>query len=224
MVSDETARVWNRAMLGIRTVRRYLAACILLLCVAFLIVGARALVSSARGESHDLTQLLQDASDEAQQLAIDAQDTQALIATDKNWITHALALAKIKGHLDNMSLIIDKLSKAQKSGSELQEQAVQRIIPLVKELSANTQAAIDYLNQNKDRPVSETYTEYLKKNAETARQLASVVEALFDYEKSMSEIHKLRSKLTNEPQANRRGFESQTQSHPEKENLHGSTE
>jgi hypothetical protein len=185
-------------MLRIRTVRWHLAASILLLCVAFLIVKASSPVNSARGESHELTQLLQDASDEAQELAIDAQDTQALIATDKNWITHVLALAKIKGHVDNMSLIIDKLSNAQKSGSELQEQAVQRIIPLVKELSANTQAAINYLNQNKDRPVSETYTQYLKRNADTARQLASVIQALFDYEKSMSEIQKLRSKLANE--------------------------
>jgi K+/H+ antiporter YhaU regulatory subunit KhtT len=197
---------------------------ILWICVASLILEARPLVTSTRGESNELRQLLQDASDEAQQLAIDAQDTQTLITTDKNWITHALALAKIKGHVENMSLIIDKLSNAQKSGSELQEQAVQRIIPMVKELSANTQGAINYLNQHKDRPVSETYTEYLRKNAETSRQLASVVESLFDYEKSMSEIQKLRSKLTNEPQATRNGPMSQTQTYPQKEILHGSTE
>jgi hypothetical protein len=185
-------------MSGIRIVSWYSKASILWVCITPLIVQAHVLVSPTRGESHELTQLLEDASDEAHQLAIDAQDTQMLITTDENWITHALALAKIKGHVDNMSLMIDKLSNAQKSGSELQEEAVQRIIPLVKELSANTQAAINYLNQNKDRPVSETYTQYLKRNADTARQLASVIQALFDYEKSMSEIQKLRSKLANE--------------------------
>jgi hypothetical protein len=185
-------------MSGIRIVSWYSRASIFLVCMTPLIVQAHVLVSSTRGESHELTQLLEDASDEAHQLAIDAEDTQLLITTDGNWITHALALGKIKGHVDNMSLIIDKLSNAQKSGSELQEEAVQRIIPLVKELSANTQAAINYLNQNRDRPVSETYTQYLKRNADTARQLASVVQALFDYEKSMSEIQKLRSKLANE--------------------------
>jgi K+/H+ antiporter YhaU regulatory subunit KhtT len=224
VMSDETARVWKRMMSGIRTVGWYLKASILLIWVAPLIVQASSVVSPTRGESRELTQLLQDASDEAQRLAIDAQDTQALITTDKNWITHALALAKIKGHVDNMSLIIDKLSNAQKSGSKLQEEAVQRIIPLVNELSENTQAAIDYLNRNKNRPDSETYREYLEKNAETARQLASVVEALLDYEKSMSEIQKLRSKLTNERPANRPGPVSQTQTHPQKENLYGSTE
>jgi thiaminase len=104
-------------------------------------------------------------------------------------------LARVKGHVDNMALIIEKLNKTQKSGSELQEQAVEQMLPLVKELSANTTAAINYLNQNKARPVSDSYTQYLNKNAETARQLSSIISSLFEYQKSMAEIEKLRSKL-----------------------------
>jgi thiaminase len=142
-----------------------------------------------------LTQLLSDASDEALELANDANETQALILNDTNWVTHALMLAKVKGHVDNMALIIEKLSKTQKSGSELQEQAVERMLPLVKELSVNTTAAINYLNQNKDRPISDSYTQYLNKNAETARQLSSMISSLLEYQKSMAEIEKLRSKL-----------------------------
>ena len=36
----------------------------------------------------------------------------------------------------------------------------------MKELQANTTAAMNYLNQNKDRPVSDAYKQYLEKNAE----------------------------------------------------------
>ena len=104
-------------------------------------------------------------------------------------------LAKVKGHVENLELIIDKLSKAQSSGSDLQKQAVEQMLPMVKELSANTTAAINYLNQNKSRPVSEAYTQYLKKNAQTARQLSSIISSLVDYEKSMTEIERLRSSL-----------------------------
>jgi hypothetical protein len=148
-----------------------------------------------RPESQPLTQLLLDAINEAIELASDAQETQTLIFNDTNWVTHALMLSRIKGHVDNMALIIDKLSKTQKDGSELQEQAVQRMLPLVKELSANTTAAINYLNQNKARPISDSYKLYLDKNAETARQLSSMISALIEYQKSMAEIEKLRSKL-----------------------------
>ena len=148
-----------------------------------------------RPESQPLTQLLSDASDEALELADDAYETKALILNDENWVTHALMLARIKGHVDNMALIIEKLNKAQDSGSELQKQAVEQMLPLVKQLSANTTAAINYLKQSKTRPVSDTYTRYLERNAETAHQLSSIISSLIDYEKSMTEIEKLRSKL-----------------------------
>jgi hypothetical protein len=92
-------------------------------------------------------------------------------------------------------LIIDKLTKAQKTGSELQEEAVKQILPLIKELSANTTAAINYLNRNKTRPISQEYTQYLQANVDTASQLSSMITALIDYEKSMTEIEKLRNKL-----------------------------
>ena len=152
-------------------------------------------VYASTDENPQLTQLLADANDEAFELARDATDTQMLIRTDENWVDHALMLAKVKGHVDNLALIIEKLSKAQKSGSDLQEQAVEQMLPLVKQLSANTTAALNYLKQSKTRPTSETYTRYLEKNAETAHQLSSMISSLIDYEKSMTEIEQLKSKL-----------------------------
>jgi hypothetical protein len=148
-----------------------------------------------RPESQQLADLLSDASNEALELASDAAEMQSLISNDTNWVTHALMLAKVKERVDNMALIIEKLSKAQKSGSELQEQAVEQMLPLVKELSANTTAAINYLNRNKARPISDSYTQYLNKNAETARQLSSIITSLVEYQKSMADIERLRSKL-----------------------------
>ena len=150
---------------------------------------------ATKDENPELTQLLADANDEAFELARDATNTQMLIRTDENWVDHALMLAKVKGHVDNLALIIEKLNKAQKSGSELQEQAVEQMLPLVKQLSANTTAAINYLKQSKTRPISDIYTQYLEKNAETAQQLSSIISSLIDYEKSMTEIERLRSKL-----------------------------
>ena len=150
---------------------------------------------ATKAENPQLAQLLADANDEAFELARDATDTQMLIRTDENWVDHALMLAKVKGHVDNLALIIEKMSKAQKSGSDLQGQAVEQMLPLVKQLSANTTAALNYLKQSKTRPTSETYTRYLEKNAETAHQLSSMISSLIDYEKSMTEIEQLRSKL-----------------------------
>jgi hypothetical protein len=104
-------------------------------------------------------------------------------------------LEGVKERVNNMASIINKLTAARSSGSELQEQAVDRILPLLKELAANTTAAINYLNQNKTRPLGEPYTQYLKENAETAHQLAATVSSLFEYEKTMNKMGELKNKL-----------------------------
>jgi hypothetical protein len=77
----------------------------------------------------------------------------------------------------------------------LQEQAVERIVPLIKELAANTTAAIKYLNQNESLQLTDPYTQYLRNNADTTHQLASTASSLFKYEKSMTKITKLKNKL-----------------------------
>jgi hypothetical protein len=65
----------------------------------------------------------------------------------------------------------------------------------VKELATNTTNAINYLNQNKNRPPADPYKQYLKDNADTAHQLASTVSSLFEYEKTMAKMGDLKNKL-----------------------------
>jgi hypothetical protein len=152
-------------------------------------------VFALRPESDQLTQLLGEARMEAGQLAYDADQTESLIRNDVSWQTHAEMLNSVKEHVNNMARIIDKLTAARSSGSELQEQAVNRILPLLKELAANTTAAINWLNQNKTRPIGEPYKQYLTENAETAHQLESTVSSLFEYEKTMNKMGELKNRL-----------------------------
>jgi hypothetical protein len=156
------------------------------------------LYAVTRETSASLTELLWDARDEAAQLASDAGQMQILVLSDANWVTHDLMLHKIQGHVDNMELIVKKLTETQTSGSDVQQQAAEQMLPLIRELSENTTAAIHYLNQNKNRPLLDTYRQYLQKNAETARELSSMVSSLVDYEQSMAEMAQLRRKLASE--------------------------
>lgn len=132
---------------------------------------------------------------EAAELAKDADETESLIRTQASWETHAAMLDRVKEHVNNMARIVQKLESERSSGSELQEQAVDRTLPLLKELAANTTAAINYLNQNKTRPLGDPYTQYLKDNADTAHELSSTVSSLYEYEKSMAKINTLKNKL-----------------------------
>jgi hypothetical protein len=156
------------------------------------------LSAATREASPSLNELLWNARDEAVQLASDADQMQMLILSDANWVTHDLMLHKIQTHVDDMALIIKKLSETQTSGSDVQQQAVEQMLPLIHELSENTTAAIHYLDQNKNRPLTDTYKQYLRKNADTARELSSMVSSLVDYEQSMDEMTQLKRRLTSE--------------------------
>jgi len=163
--------------------------------LTLLLLSASGRAIAVREDSQQLTQVLGEARDEAAELARDADEAESLIRSQVSWETHAAVLDRVKDHVNNMARIIDKLTAARSSGSELQEQAVDRILPLLKELAANTSAAINYLNQNKVRPIGEPYTQYLKENADTAHQLASTVSSLFEYEKTMNKMGELKNKL-----------------------------
>jgi hypothetical protein len=163
--------------------------------VALLFVPVLGRTIGLREESPQLAQVLDEARMEAGALARDADETESLIRNDVSWQTHADALERVKEHVNNMARLIQKLESDRSSGSELQEQAVDRTLPLLRELAANTTSAINYLNQNKTRPLTDPYTQYLKDNAETAHQLASTVSSLYDYERSMAKIGTLKNKL-----------------------------
>ena len=163
--------------------------------VAVFLLPALGRPAGLREESPQLAQVLNEARMEAAELAKDADETESLIRTQASWQTHADMLNRVKEHVNNMARIIQKLESERSSGSELQEQAVDRSLPLLKELAANTTAAINYLNQNKSRPPGDPYTQYLKDNADTAHELASTVSSLYEYQKSMAKIDTLKNKL-----------------------------
>ena len=165
----------------------------ILIALLSLLLPAR--IFALRQESDQLAQVLGEARTEAGELARDADETESLIRSDVSWQTHASMLDGVKEHVNNMAQIVGKLTAERSSGSELQEQAVDRILPLLKQLATNTTAAINYLNQNKNRPIGEPYTQYLKDNAETAHQLADTVSSLFEYERTMNKMEALKSKL-----------------------------
>jgi hypothetical protein len=168
---------------------------VMAILVALFSLSPSALAFPAREDHQQLTQLLGEARDEAAELAKDSDEMESLIRNDVSWETHAVMLDRIKDRVNNMARVVAKLTETRTSGSELQEQAVDRILPLLKDLAINTTAAINYLNQNKSRPLTDPYNQYLLDNADTAHQLSSTVSSLFEYEKSMTKVEKLKNKL-----------------------------
>ena len=90
---------------------------------------------------------------------------------------------------------MEQLTAARASASPWQQVAIDRMIPLLKELASNTTAAINHLSENKLRPTSGQYTEYLRANADTAHQLSDMISSVVPYGQTQAKLDKLEQKL-----------------------------
>ena len=159
-----------------------------------LLFSTLAMPAASREENPEVTRLLSQARDEAAALSRDADDMESLTRSDVSWQSHAEMLNTIKEHINNLARTIEKLNSLRDSASEWQQQAIDRAIPLMRDLAANTTAAINHLNENKLRPTSGSYTEYLKENTETAHQLSDMISS-FVYGETRAKLDKLEHRL-----------------------------
>ncbi|MGA8529140.1 MAG: hypothetical protein WB622_05450 [Acidobacteriaceae bacterium] len=148
-----------------------------------------------REDSTEVTDLLSQAAQEAAQLSRDADDMESLLHSDVSWQTHADMLSRIRDDVNTLGRTVARLNTTYESGSEWQQQAVDRILPLLRELASNTTAAINHLNANQERPTTPDYVSYLEENADTAHQLAEMTSDLVKYAKSRTTLEKMEDKL-----------------------------
>ena len=152
-------------------------------------------ISAQSDENPQVTQLLTDARDKAAVLSADADEMESLIRSDVSWQTHAAMLEQVKEHVNQLGSIAEKLQGVRNSAAPWQQQAIDRMLPELKELAKNTTAAIQHLNENKVRPTTGNYTEYLKQNAETAHQLSSMISSFVKYGQTRAKLERLEQRL-----------------------------
>jgi hypothetical protein len=153
-------------------------------------------LSAQKQENSEVTKLLADARDKAAELSRDADEMEALIRTDVSWQTHAAMLESVREHVNQLGRIAAQLEQKRDSASQWQQQAIDRMLPVLKELAANTTVAINHLNENKTRPLQiSSYPQYLKENAEAAHNLADMISSFVNYGDSRAKVEKLEQKL-----------------------------
>jgi hypothetical protein len=132
---------------------------------------------------------------EAAELARDADEMTSLLHSDVSWQSHATLLNEIADRVNNMGRIAAKLQEEREEASPWQQQAIDRMVPMLKEIAANTTAAIEHLNQNHERPTTPHYVEYLQQNADTAHELADLISATNQYGRERSKLERLQDKI-----------------------------
>jgi hypothetical protein len=151
--------------------------------------------AASKPENTEVAQMLLEAKQHAAELATDADELESLTRSNVSWQSHADKLEQIKEHVNAMGQLVPKLVASRDSASPWQQQAIDRMVPLLKELAANTSAAIEHLRQHPERPTSGAYTEYLKENTETAHQLSDMISSFWRYGQTRAKLENLEQKL-----------------------------
>lgn len=146
-------------------------------------------------ENPQVTQLLSEAREKAAILSRDADEMESLTRSDVSWQTHASMLETMKEDVNDMGKIVERLEASRDSASQWQRQAIDRMVPVLKEIASNTTAAINHLNQERTRPTTGEYADYLRQNSETARELSDMVSSFVRYDQTRAKLEKLEQKL-----------------------------
>ena len=139
----------------------------------------------------DLTALFQEARTTAIQLNRDAETMESFTRSNLNWQSHSAQITRIKEHINQAGSILSQMQAARAEAKPWHQDAIDGITPALKELASNTESIINHLNENPRRLKDPTYMQYLKSNAQSARELAAAVGNVVDYDRTRTRMEEL---------------------------------
>jgi len=148
------------------------------------------------GDSEQVSKLFSEAKDEAHQLVVDADQLHAFTRSDVGWQSHAAKITSLKEHVNKAGEILASLHEVRATAAPWQQQAIDQITPLLKQLASNTTSAIEHLNDKRDRiRFSAEYKSYAAENYDLAKELAALISDYVDYDTTKAEFDRLAEKL-----------------------------
>ena len=151
--------------------------------------------SSSIGDSEEISTLLSNARLEALELRDDSDKMVSFSRSVLRAQSFGGKLTEVKDHVNKAGQLLAKLDQARETGSSWQQQAIDHIRPLLKELAANTEATINHFNDNKMLVHSKELVEYCSVNYELAKELAALVQDFIDYGESQAKLAELQKKV-----------------------------
>jgi hypothetical protein len=179
--------MFNRKLVGFFSLGLFLGA---LSLAASTVYGAQ-----TSKDSKEVSAIFADVKTEAIQLSHDADELKSFTHSNLRWETHAAKVEEIKRHVNEAGQLLSKLNGARETGSRWQQQAIDGIYPLLKELASNVESTIEHLNQKPGQLQTGPYVDYAAANYEMASNLAELVSDYVEYGKSKAKSEELAEKL-----------------------------
>lgn len=152
-------------------------------------------VHAASGDSADVNKLLADINDEAIQFQSDAQKISSFSRSSISSQTYATNLDRIRQHINEAGKTLADLNAQRENGSAWQQVAIDRINPLFRELTADTETLIGNFNKNAARIHTREFQDYVQAEADVAGDLTQVIGDFIAYGDAKTKMEQLADKL-----------------------------
>lgn len=145
--------------------------------------------------SEEVTELLSMAETEANDLKHDAAKMESFTRSKLSWESHSAQITVIKEHVNKAGELLTKLHAERGTAAPWQQQAIDQIEPLLKQLAANTTAMINHMNENRSKVHMAPYRDYAVANSQTAERLAALIGDFVEYGEATEKLDALNEKL-----------------------------
>ena len=167
-------------------------------CALFLMVLAlpSGTLAQASKDNPTVTALFSMAKTAATKIKMDASDMESYSrATGLSWQSHDVRLNAMKTDINELSKVIEGLKSQRSTASEWQQNAIDRVTPLMSDLVESMNTTINHIGQSKARPTRPPYPEYLHANARIAADLSSEVNDIVEYAQEKDRMDRLAPEL-----------------------------
>lgn len=148
-------------------------------------------LAQAAEDNANVTGLINRAKTELVKIKKDAADMEAFTRSDLSWRTHADKLTRMKADVNELSSSVEGMKSQRRVASAWQQNAIDRISPLMSDLVMNMNTVIDQLGKSKNRPNAAPYPEYLKTNTRIATDLSNEIIDALDYAQAKGTMDRL---------------------------------
>ena len=166
-----------------------------LLLAALVFATSSMYAAQTSRDSTEFSMILADIKTEAIQLRHDAEDLKTFTHSTLSWQSHATKINEIKDHVNEAGKLLTKLDSARGTASLWQQEAIDHIAPLLKEIASSVQSTIEHFNQRPGLLRTGPYAEFADANYELASNSAEVISDYVEYGKSKAKSDELAAKL-----------------------------
>ena len=148
------------------------------------------------GYAEEASGLLQEIRGLSQQLAEDTDYLEHHARRNQlDWRSHAARLAQVRTDNNAMGKHLQRLQEIHSMIAPWQQKAVDRIVPKAAALADHTEAAIAYLNDNKNRMWTPAYGDPVSAMAEHAETIRKDVSMFLDYGNASDRLRGLEDQI-----------------------------